>query len=256
MSAAEEIFAEDVAFYKLELIELGGVKEAVAGKDISMRYENCQDAGKILAGQNVSCGQPPLFEKPEYEAEIRISYDEEQFQAKLESLGAVTSEQTQPVSAYPRYDGEKFVVEPEQYGTAIQIDVLVEKMKEAFAALEETLDLEDAGCYAVPAYTEESPEVHQACDVMNQYCETRIVYPMTEEVVIDKSVISGWLSVDENMQVVISEEAVREWLQKFGDTYDTTGQQGHLQRPQESRPQCREALMVGQSMRRLSMTLL
>ena len=46
---------------------------------------------------------------------------------------------------------------------------------------------------------------------------------MTEEVVVDASVISGWLSVDDKMQVTISEDAVRQWLEEFGDKYDTMG---------------------------------
>lgn len=223
VSAAEQIFADDVASYELELLEMNGAKETVSGADISMKYEKCDDAEKILEEQNVFLWPGALFKKPVYEASVEISYDDEQLQTKIDSLQVVTAEQTQPVSAYPKYDGEKFVIEPEQYGTAVQTDVLREEMERAFAALEETLDLKAAGCYASPSYTAESPEVQQACDVMNKYCEARIVYPMTEEVVIDKSVISGWLTTDENMQVVISEEAVRGWLQEFGDTYDTVG---------------------------------
>ena len=223
VSAAEEALKEDVSSYELELVGLDGARETVAGSDISMKYEKCDGAGRILKQQNILLWPGALFRAPEYETEVEISYNDEQFQEKIASLGVVTAEQTQPVSAYPRYDGEQFVVEPEQYGTAVQTDILKEKMAESFASLEETLDLEEAGCYASPAYTAGSPEVQQACDVMNRYCQTRIVYPMTEEVVIDKSVISGWLSTDENMQDVISEEAVRGWLQQFGDTYDTIG---------------------------------
>ena len=58
---------------------------------------------------------------------------------------------------------------------------------------------------------------------MNLYCKAKIIYPMTEEVVVDASVISGWLAVDDKMQVTISEDAVRQWLQEFGDKYDTMG---------------------------------
>ena len=66
-------------------------------------------------------------------------------------------------------------------------------------------------------------EVQAACDQMNQYCKAKIVYPMTEEVVVDASVMSGWLTVDDKMQVTISEDAVRKWLEEFGVKYDTMG---------------------------------
>ena len=40
---------------------------------------------------------------------------------------------------------------------------------------------------------------------------------------VDKTVISTWLSYDENMQVTFNEDAVREWMRGFGSTYDTVG---------------------------------
>ena len=152
-----------------------------------------------------------------------VAYDEQKLQEKINSLQAVTGEQTQPVSAHPQFDGTQFVVEPEQYGTAVDMEVLSQKIAESVSGLAPELDLEEEGCYALPAYTSDSPEVQQACDQMNQYCQARIVYTMSEDVTIDASVISGWLTTDDQMQAVIDENAVRAWLEEFGNTYDTVG---------------------------------
>lgn len=47
----------------------------------------------------------------------------------------------------------------------------------------------DEGCYVLPKYTSDSPEVQAACDTMNQYCKASITYTMDTDVVVDKALI-------------------------------------------------------------------
>ena len=58
---------------------------------------------------------------------------------------------------------------------------------------------------------------------MNTYCKASITYTMGENVVVDKTLISEWLSVDEDMNVTFNTDAVRTWLTEFGDASDTQG---------------------------------
>ncbi|WP_246597575.1 L,D-transpeptidase family protein [Faecalicatena faecalis] len=85
------------------------------------------------------------------------------------------------------------------------------------------INLEKEKCYAIPAFTSDSDLVRQACSQMNQYCEASITYPMNEPVVVDKALISKWLKVDDKMNVMFHDDAVRQWLSEFGDQYDTVG---------------------------------
>ena len=96
---------------------------------------------------------------------------------KINSLQAVTGEQTPAVSAYPKFDGKQYVIEPEQYGTAVQRDVLEERIASAIENLQNSLDLESEKCYAEPLYTAASAEVKAACDRMNQYCKAKDCLP-------------------------------------------------------------------------------
>jgi Putative peptidoglycan binding domain. len=88
---------------------------------------------------------------------------------------------------------------------------------------EPELNLLNEKCYKVPKYTTESKEVQKACDDMNKYCQASITYPMKENVVVDKVLISTWVSADADMNVTFNEEAVRAWMRDFGKTYDTVG---------------------------------
>ena len=92
------------------------------------------------------------------EAKIEVSYDKDKLTEKIDSLQAVTGEQTPAVSAYPKFDGERYVIEPEQYGTAVQRDVLEERVASAFEELRASIDLEAEKCYAEPPYTAASAE--------------------------------------------------------------------------------------------------
>ena len=219
----EKLLQNDVAQFELELEEINGNRENIVGTDIGLEYESASDLGKILNGQRSFLWPGAFLGDHEDEAKIEVSYDADKLTEKIDSLQAVTGEQTPAVSAYPKFDGKEYVIEPEQYGTAVQREILEEKIASAIENLQDSLDLETEKCYAEPTYTSASAEVQAACDQMNRYCKAKIVYPMTENGVVDASVISGWLSVDDKMQVTISEDAVRQWLEAFGDKYDTVG---------------------------------
>ena len=219
----EEYLKEQVKDYELELIELDNATDVIKGSDISLVYREDSSVEDELKKQNPILWITSLFSKTSQNVNIKVDYDENALEDKIQSIKAVTQEQTEPASAYPKFDGNSFVVEPEVYGTAVNMEVLTEKIREHITEFEPTLDMLEEECYKLPKYTAESPEVQDACDTMNQYCKASITYPMTENVVVDKNLISTWLTYDENMQVTFNEDAVREWMATFGATYDTVG---------------------------------
>ncbi len=109
---------------------------------------------------------------------INVDYNEDALSKAIGSIQAVKAEQTEPVSAYPKFDGESFKVEPEVYGSAVDMEILTKKIKEYITNFEPELNLLNEKCYKVPKYTTESKEVQKACDDMNKYCQASITYPM------------------------------------------------------------------------------
>ena len=219
----EKYLKERVSDYELELIELNNETDVIKGTDISLVYKEDSSVEDALKKQNPILWVTSFFSKSSKNINIQVDYDEKALEEKIQSIKAVTQEQTDPVSAYPKFDGESFVIEPEVYGTAVNMDVLSEKIKEHITEFAPTLNMLEEECYKLPKYTSESPEVQAACDTMNQYCKASITYSMTENVVVDKNLISSWLTYDDNMQVILKEDAVREWMRNFGAAYDTVG---------------------------------
>ena len=170
----EEYLKEQVKDYELELIELDNATDVIKGSDISLVYREDSSVEDELKKQNPILWITSLFSKTSQNVNIKVDYDENALEDKIQSIKAVTQEQTEPASAYPKFDGNSFVVEPEVYGTAVNMEVLTEKIREHITEFEPTLDMLEEECYKLPKYTAESPEVQDACDTMKQYCKASI----------------------------------------------------------------------------------
>lgn len=219
----ENYLKEQVKGYKLTVLEKDNKSDTIDGDTITLTYKENDDIKKALKKQNGFTWPASLFSKNSSKVTIEVAYDENALNNEIQNLQAVTAEQIPAKSAYPKFDGEKFSVEPEVIGTAVNMDMLNTKIHQFISEFRTELDMEKEECYASPKYTSESEEVKKACDAMNNYTKASITYTMTEQEIIDKALISTWLSVDDNMQVTFDENKVREWLTAFGDKYDTVG---------------------------------
>lgn len=220
---AEHDFQSQIEGYILNIQEKDNGKDVIKGSDISLEYQESKELEAVLKSQNPFSWPVSFFTDREENVTFDFRYDKAKLEQKINSLKAVTAEQTPPRSAYPEFDGNQFVIHEEVYGTAVDKELVKEKIISAVMELSPKLDLEKENCYAVPKYTSDSEELRQACEKMNQYCQASITYQMDVPVVIDKGTISGWLSVDEEMHVVLDENAIKKWLEEFGDKYDTLG---------------------------------
>ena len=74
-----------------------------------------------------------------------------------------------------------------------------------------------------PKFTTESKEVISAKDSMNSYLNASVTYTVEPKTVVDKSLISQWMTVDENMNVTFSEDAMRAYIDELCNQYNTVG---------------------------------
>lgn len=177
----------------------------------------------ILDKQNAFAWPLEYFKEKSEDVIFKVSCDESALSKRVDTLDAVADEPLPPKSAYTKFDGNAFVIEPEVYGTALDSEKLKEKVQECALKLEGTLDLQKEGFYEKPQYTTESEELVQACKKLNDLCRASITYEMDVPVVVDKTLISTWLSVDEKFNVILDENAVRNWILEFDARYDTLG---------------------------------
>ena len=219
----EKYMKDQVKNYSLTVLEMEQAVDIIEGDTIDLEYKASDEAEAAIKDQNAFLWPTGIFSKKSCQIELEVSYDESKLQQEIQNLQTVMREQIEPKSAYPKFDGNQFVIEPEEIGTAVDRDVLNEKINQYITEFKSEFDMEKEGCYKRPVYTSNSKEVKAACDEMNKYLQASITYTMTENVVVDKSVINSWVTVDDNMKVSFNENAVRDWLTAFGDKYDTVG---------------------------------
>ena len=221
--AVEEYIRGQVNGYELTIIEQNNDRNIIKGSEIGLTYKASSEIEDALKKQNPLLWPAGFFSQSSTQVSVGVDYDEALLDEKLQSIKAMSKEQTEPVSAYPKYNGNLFEVEPEVYGSAVDTEALKEKTVQYITEFRDSLNMMDEGCYKMPAYTSASEEVKNACNTMNQYLKAKITYTMDEEVVVDKDLISQWVTCDSEMNVTFNEEAVKAWMREFGEKYDTVG---------------------------------
>ena len=221
--AVEEYIRGQVNGYELTIIEQNNDRNIIKGSEIGLTYKESSEIEDALKKQNPLLWPAGFFSQSSTQVSVGVDYDEALLDEKLQSIKAMSKEQTEPVSAYPKYNGNLFEVEPEVYGSAVDTEALKEKIVQYITEFRDSLNMMDEGCYKMPAYTSASEEVKNACNTMNQYLKAKITYTMDEEVVVDKDLISQWVTCDSEMNVTFNEEAVKAWMREFGEKYDTVG---------------------------------
>lgn len=230
---AEGYFEEQVGEYVMTIRTKEGQEENIAGKELSMRYKKSGELKEALEKQNAFLWPSMFGKENNITIKTGVDIDEALLNQKIEALDCYKNEgKTDPENAKPEFDGDRFVVRPEVLGTKVNQEQMKAKVKEKVQNLQADLDLEDEGCYQRPAFTSESSEVKAACDVMNQYCNANITYDMPpQKDVVDKSLISTWLSCDENMNVVFQEDMVRAYMAEFAAKYESLNKTRTLTTP-------------------------
>ena len=64
---------------------------------------------------------------------------------QINNLQSVKVEQIPPTNAYPKFDGTQYVVEPEVTGTAVDMDMLHEKIAQYIREFKSELNMEEEG---------------------------------------------------------------------------------------------------------------
>lgn len=220
---AAAFFEMETENYTLTVIENGGQTEQILGKDISLAWKENREIEQLLKKQNIFGWPRAFFQENTIRLPMKHSYNDSVLEERILSLHAITVEQTPAVSAFPKFDGNTFVIEPETYGTAVDPDAVRKSIIKSISQFDTEVNLLEEQCYEMPKYTSVSDPVVQACQLMNSYCQAAITYNMDIPVVVDKTLISSWLTFDEEMNVHLDESAVRNWLREFGKHYDTLG---------------------------------
>ncbi|MGN0352792.1 MAG: peptidoglycan binding domain-containing protein [Roseburia sp.] len=221
----ESLIKKGVKGYTLTLEERNEKTEVVSGEEIALEADFDGEIEALLEKQNGFAWPAAIFQKPSYALETMIVYDEDALEKTIEELDCMQKEnQEAPVDASVADYTEKkgYAVIPAEQGTTINQEIMVQAVKDAVLNLAETLDLEEAECYEKPALDENDKEFQKLVEKLNDCAGVTITYEVGDaKEVLDGSTTSEWLSISDDMEVSIDEEAVAEYVSGLASSYNT-----------------------------------
>ena len=215
-----------VESYALEIEERGDKKETIKASDIGLRLISDDIILKLKEEQNAQYWLSSFITPRETNLEIDITFDERLLNDKMSTLTCLQSENViEPKSAYLEYvDGSGYHIVSEIPGSKIKEDLFYASLVEAILSGKSTINLEAMDGYEKPLYVSTSQKIVDAQSVLNKYVMTSITYEYNGgSEVVDGSLISTWLTTDENFDITLDTEKVTSFVAELAIHYNTRG---------------------------------
>ncbi|WP_330387916.1 L,D-transpeptidase family protein [Natronincola peptidivorans] len=198
--------------------------EEITAQDIGMQYHKKNSISEIYRLQSSFKWIGSLLKKHKYYVDDLFIYDKDRLGNRINELSCLNKDMIEPQDVSFKYSNGSYEIMKEVYGNRVNEDKLREVIEMSILKGETKLDLNENLCYENPRYTLSSDKASETKDLLNKYVSTKITYIFgSENEVLDGDIIYQWLSVDEDLEVVINEKAVLEYIQRLSKKYDTVG---------------------------------
>lgn len=210
--------------YKLKLIERDGETEEILGQDIGLQYNENNDIPKINKIQSSFKWISSLLKEQDYYEKDLFLYNKDILENKIDGLNCLNKEIIESQNVTFVYSNGSYEVVKEIYGNKIYTDKLKESINMSISKGKTNLDLNENSCYENPKYTIDSNKTMETKKLLNKYVGAKINYTFgNKNEILDGNIINQWLSVDDNLEVMINKKAVYSYLNELSKKYDTVG---------------------------------
>ncbi|MCL1991045.1 MAG: L,D-transpeptidase/peptidoglycan binding protein [Defluviitaleaceae bacterium] len=220
-SDARAFVESKAADFYMTIFQEGGLTEHIYASEMDLRFVASETIEGLLAAQNPFSWPLSLINSQGIDAQFDLFFDETLLKTRISTLDLVTEGQTFPVSADVIVEGTEAVMVPHQYGNVVDVDVLQKLLEEQVTLLAPALNVTTADIFIQPELTTQSPPIVEAFERVNRYLSTEITYLVGREVVVDRSLIANWVTIDEAFNVHLDEGQVWAWLDGFIQTVNT-----------------------------------
>ena len=219
-----EVFYNSINGYSINIVGRDGRSEIIDGKDIEITFNKKDIKKEIKSQQNPIMWGSSLILKKEYYIEDLIDYNKYKLDEIIDKLDILTKNIEKPINVSFKYLDGIYVIEPEVYGNKIDKEKLKKALSNSIYKGDAVINLNENQCYEEPAFTSVSEKTMETEEVLNKYISTKITYLFGEnKEVLDDKIIKDWLSVNEDLDVVLDEKALNEYITSLCNKYNTVG---------------------------------
>ncbi|MBE6072090.1 MAG: peptidoglycan-binding protein [Clostridium butyricum] len=220
---AKVIISNDLDNYCLKINEENHKSKYIIGKDIKLKYDLGEQIENLKKEEDTFWCIAKLLKNKEAKTDNRVIIDEELLKESINNMMDLRKNNIlENENPKIEYKNNEYVIIDEKYGNIIDKQVLEKKLKKCIENAEDEINIEDLDCYEKPEYTSKSKKVIEAKDMINKYASTKVTYCFGEnKEILDKNTIHDWLNVNEDYEIQINEESVRQYINKLADKYNT-----------------------------------
>ena len=230
-NSAQNLVLDTSNHYTLTINGRDGLIDTVTSADIGLKLEFGEEFQNIIKTQDAFLWPVSLFKKSEYTVDTMVTYSQEAFDNKIDTLCFFEQENIrQPQNAYlSDYTEEGYQIIPEDKGTVPIRTKIYNAVKESVEILADSVDLDAKECYTNAEIVAEDRTLQKECDALNQLTGVKITYKFGEDTeVLDGSIIKDWLVTEEG-KLDIDPDLVREYVNALSRKYDTWGKKREFQ---------------------------
>ena len=224
---AEEIERElgtKAADYQITIIGRNNLQDTISAGDISLQPVFDGSIERILHERSAFAWPLSLFVNKKYTCDSVAKYSEEELKNQINGLCFLDQKNVQqPVNASYSYANGSYQIIPEQEGSSLDRNLVIQVLQNRIGAMEEKVSLDEAGCYQEPAVKADNPALKTTVDNLNQFVGASLVFSFGDKKeVLDGDTIKDWLSV-KGTAVSLNENAVKSYVRTLAQRYDTFG---------------------------------
>lgn len=221
---AAEALKSEVRDYLLTIYDRDGNRYQILGMDFEYEYQPSGEEEKLVEAQNYLLWPGKIAKQKILDIDTSITYNSDLLKKAVNELECFDSaHMTEPVNAYIDQTENGYELVPEQYGSYLLADKVYTYVKASVEAGESELTLADE-VYKQPEVTAEDEVLSRCMSEIQSYFGAEITYKMGDSTeIVDKSVISRWITVSEDYQVTFDESRVTDYVQSLASKYNTYG---------------------------------
>ena len=225
VSQSEELLTQKVGAYVLTIDTRNNGQESITAKQAGLSYDSDGSVDKLIRNQDRFTWFLAFNQHRNYEVSSSIKYDEQKTEAAISELKCMQQENmTEPSDAHIEEKDDKFVIVPEQEGTALKPEKTSQDIIDALVTGRTPVDLEADGCYKEPKVYQSDETLTKNCELINKLTDVVITYDFDDcTETVDRDMIKNWLTTDENGLYTLDKKQIEAYISELAAKYDTVG---------------------------------
>lgn len=222
-AAAEEVVSDNINYYTLFVTDRNGNTEEIDGTDIGLTLPDDGLLEATLKEQNALLWITSVFGSRQVQQDFSEVCDTALLKEAILALSFFDEDSVIPsedASLSYSEDEKIYVITEAVYGTELIYENVEEKIFAAIASLQMEVALTEED-YVQPEVLSDDADLAAKAEALNAYVNHTITYTIEGADVLDGDTISEWVSIDDEHNVTLDEDAIADFVQTLATKYNT-----------------------------------